>query len=601
VRREGLHELVVAQARRTPDAEAVTGDGGTLTYAGLDAWSGAVAARLAGHGAGPDVVVGVLLDRSVPMVPALLGVLRAGAAYLPIEPDTPPARIARLLADSGAAVCLTEPHLADVVTGAGCHAMPVGPRAGEQAPAVAVHPDNLVSVYYTSGSTGAPKGVASTHGGWVNRMCWMQRHHPLAPGETVLHKTTLTFDDSAVEIFWPLLTGGRVAVLGAGLHRDPRAIADAMIAHRAVHVNFVPSVLELFLDTLTGADVARMADLRSVLSSGEALRPDLVGRFRERFGDRVPLDNTWGATEVSIDSTCRVCTVDDGVGAGAAVSVGEPIDNNTVLVLDHRFAQQPVGVPGELFIGGTGLARGYLGDPARTAAAFVPHPTEPGARLYRTGDWGRMEADGSLTFLHRRDDQVKIRGVRIELGEVEHALRAHPAVTDAAVLAWTAAPGDKRLAAYVVAPGLTAEDLAEHARRLLPVYAVPGSIAVLEMLPRNASGKLDRRALPPPQAVDAPEIHVAPRTTTEEVLAGIWADVLSRERIGVHDDFFASGGHSLLATRAIGRMRQAFAADLPLTLMFERPTVAGVANAVEEILLAEVTRLSDDEARQLLR
>ncbi|HEV7652751.1 MAG TPA: amino acid adenylation domain-containing protein [Actinophytocola sp.] len=596
----GLHELFVAQARRTPDLEAVTGHGGSLTYAELDAWSGAIAARLAGHGAGPDVVVGVLLDRSAAMVAALLGVLRSGAAYLPIEPETPPARIATLLAGSGAPVCLVEPRLAEVVEAAGCHAMPVGPGTGGSL-SVPVHPANLVSVYYTSGSTGAPKGVASTHGGWVNRMCWMQRHHPLAPGDTVPHKTTLTFDDSAVEVFWPLLYGGRVAVLAPGLHRDPRAIADAVIEHRAVHVNFVPSVLELFLDTVSDADIAAMGALRSVLSSGEALRPELVGRFAGRFGDRVPLDNTWGATEVSIDSTCRVCTAGDADGSGAAVSVGVPIDNNSVLVLDSRFVQQPAGVPGELFIGGTGLARGYLGDPARTAAAFVPHPARPGERLYRTGDWGRMEADGSLTFLHRRDDQVKIRGVRIELGEVEHALREHPGVRDAAVLAWTAAPGDKRLAAYVAGDGLTAAELTEHARSLLPVYAVPGSIAVLDALPRNPSGKLDRRALPAPSTVESTEDYVAPRTETERVVAAIWADVLTRDRVGVHDDFFAAGGHSLLATRAIGRMRQAFAADLPLTLMFERPTVAGAASAVEDVLLAEVARLSDDEARQLLR
>jgi amino acid adenylation domain-containing protein len=596
----GLHELFAAQVLRTPDAEAVTGHGGSLTYAELDAWSGAIAARLAAHGAAPDVVVGVLLDRSTAMIAALLGVLKSGAAYLPIEVDTPPVRIATLLADSGAPVCLTEPHLADVVAAAGCHPMPVGDRTGDRL-SVPVHPANLVSVYYTSGSTGAPKGVASTHGGWVNRMCWMQRHHPLEPGDTVPHKTTLTFDDSAVEVFWPLMYGGRVAVLPSGLHRDPRAIADAVIEHRAVHVNFVPSVLELFLDTVSDADIAAMGALRSVLSSGEALRPELARRFTARFGGRVPLDNTWGATEVSIDSTCRVCTERDGDGAGGAVSVGVPIDNNSVLVLDHRFVQQPASVPGELCIGGIGLARGYLGDPARTAAAFVPHPTRPGERIYRTGDWGRMEADGSLTFQHRRDDQVKIRGVRIELGEVEHALRAHDAVRDVAVLAWTAAPGDKRLAAYVVAPGVTAAELTDHARGLLPVYAVPGSIAVLESLPRNASGKLDRRALPAPVPTESTQDYVAPRTETEEVLAAIWADVLTRDRIGVHDDFFAAGGHSLLATRAIGRMRQVFGTDLPLTLMFERPTVADAASAVEDVLLAEVAGMSDDEARQLLK
>ena len=598
-----LHELIAEQIGRTPDAVAVTGDG-ELTYAELDAWSDAIAARLIDRGVRPDQVVGVLLDRSVRLIPALLGVLKAGAAYLPIEPETPAARITQLLRDSQAPACLTEPHLAEVVADAGCRPVVVTatPQAApDVAPRLPVlDPDNLAAVYYTSGSTGKPKGVACTHGGWVNRMAWMQRHHPLGLGDPVLHKTTLTFDDSAVEIFWPLMVGGTVAVLAAGAHRDPRAIADAVVAHRVVHVQFVPSVLDLFLETVTEADVAAMTALRSVLSSGEALRPELVRRFRELFGDRVPLDNTWGATEVSIDSTCRVCTPQDGVGQGAAVSIGLPIDNNELLVLDHRYEQQPVRVPGELCIGGVGLARGYVGDPRRTAEVFVPHPTIPGERVYRTGDWGRIEPDGALTFLRRRDDQVKIRGVRIELGEVEYALRSHPAVTDAAVLAWTASPGDKRLAAYVVAPGCTAAELTEHARTLLPVYAVPGSLAVLTELPRSASGKLNRRALPPPEATETADEYVAPRTATEEVLAEIWSAVLGLDRLGVHDDFFAVGGHSLLATRAIGRMRQVFAADLPLPLMFEQPTVARAAAAVEEIVLAEVAELSDDEARQLL-
>jgi amino acid adenylation domain-containing protein len=603
--RRCLHDLITDQVARTPDAIAVVQDEVEISYAELDTWSDRIATALGSYQVGPEVVVGVMLDRTPAMVAALLGVLKTGSAYLPIEPGTPPARVAQLIGDSHAPVCLVPEPLADVVSAAGCEPLVVpaanalsGAREAAHAHRAAV-PDNLVSIYYTSGSTGKPKGVASTHAGWVNRMCWMQRHHPLAPGETVLHKTTLTFDDAAVEIFWPLLTGGRVALLGAGHHRDPRAIADAVIRYRAVHVQFVPSVLELFLDTISAGDVGRMTELRSVLSSGEVLRPALVHRFRELFADRVTLDNTWGATEVSIDSTCRVCVAQDGAGAGAAVSVGVPIDNNEVLVLDRRFDRLPVGVPGELCIGGVGLARGYLGDPRRTAEVFVPHPELPGERVYRTGDWGRMRADGSLSFLHRRDDQVKVRGVRIELGEVEHALRAHRAVTDAAVIAHTAPSGEKRLAAYVVA-GCTPGDLVDFVRELLPAYAVPSSITILDALPRQSNGKLNRRLLPEPEQARSDDDYVAPTTPTEEVLAEIWASVLDRERIGINDDFFALGGHSLLATRAIGRMRQAFVADLPLTLMFERPTVARAAAAVEAIVLAEITSLTEAETRQLL-
>lgn len=609
----GLHVLFEEQAAATPDAAALVQDGEEITYAELDAWANRVAGLLRGHGAGPDVVTGVLLDRSPAMVAGLLGVLKAGSAYLPIETETPPARIARLLRDSRAPVCLTGmgpagTGTAAAVAEAGCRPLPVPDRPGPGVTVpyepVSVHPDNLVAIYYTSGSTGAPKGVACTHGGWVNRMAWMGRHHPLSAGETVLHKTTLTFDDAAVEIFWPLLSGARVALLGPGLHRDPRAIADAAIRYGAVHVQFVPSVLELFLDTLTDEDARRLGAVRSVLSSGEALRPALVRRFRERFGDRVTLDNTWGATEVSIDSTCRVCRAEDGAGEGGAVSVGVPIDNNEVIVLDHRMEPVPDGMAGELCIGGLGLARGYLGDPRRTAEAFVPHPDRPGERVYRTGDQGRLGEDGSVTFLNRRDDQVKVRGVRIELGEVEHVLRAHPGVADAAVIAWEAVPGDKRLAAYVVAgDGADCPPAAvlAHARALLPGYAVPGSIAVLAALPRHSNGKLDKRALPPPDPRSVQrDAYVAPRTPAEEVLAEIWTGVLGLDRMSVHDDFFLAGGHSLLATRAIGRMREAFAAELPLTLMFEHPTPAGAAAAIEEILLAEISQLSDEEARQML-
>jgi hypothetical protein len=281
-----------------------------------------------------------------------------------------------------------------------------------------------------------------------------------------------------------------------------------------------------------------------------------------------------------------------------------PIDNNEVLVLDPRMATLPIGVSGELFIGGVGLARGYLGDPRRTAEVFLPHPLRPGERIYRTGDWGRLGADGSLTFQSRRDDQVKVRGVRIELGEVEHALRVHPSVADAAVIAWEAAPGDKRLAAYVVVRAgtdCTTAHLTDHVRDLLPGYAVPGSIAIVAALPRHSNGKLDRRGLPAPEVQDTgDEAPVAPRTSAERIVTEIWSSVLGLDRMGVNEDFFASGGHSLLATRAIGRMRQAFTPALPLTLMFECPTPARAAAAVEEILLAEIAELSDEQAHELL-
>ncbi|MYT68259.1 MULTISPECIES: non-ribosomal peptide synthetase [unclassified Streptomyces] len=601
-----LHGLVSRQAAALPDAVAlVDADGSPTSYAELEAAANAVARRLAGHGVAPDVPVGLLIDRSPAMVTGLLGILKAGGAYLPIEPATPPARVATLLQDAGAPVCLTsgDAEHAATVTAAGVVPLAVDPLERAEPPAVPVRPDHLCAVYYTSGSTGRPKGVACTHRGWVNRMAWMQRRHGLRPGETVLHKTTLPFDDAAVEILWPLITGGTVALLAPGLHRDPRALVDAVVRHRAVHVQFVPSVLDLFLEELTPADTAALrATLRSVLSSGEALRPALVARFRAAFGDTVTLDNTWGATEVSIDSTFHVCTDRDTRGTGA-VSLGRPMDNNEVMVLDHRLAPLPPGVPGELCIAGTGLARGYLGDPAKTAGAFVPHPYRPGERLYRTGDRGRMAPDGTFAYLERMDRQVKVRGVRVELGEVEAALREHAAVTDAAVVTRRADSGDLRLAAYAVldGPGVPVGELREHLAARLPGYALPTTLTVLPALPRSASGKLSPALLPEPDPADHESgEHVAPRDDTEELIAGIWADVLSVPRIGAFDDFFSFGGHSLIATRAVNRMRQVFDVPLPLSVIFERPTVAGTAEYIHDLILAEIEAMSEDEAHRHL-
>ncbi|MEV0644084.1 amino acid adenylation domain-containing protein [Phytomonospora sp. NPDC050363] len=601
--RVGLHELFEAQARRTPGLIAVRDDAEELTYAELDDRASRIAATLRGSGVGPDVPVAVMLDRSAGMLAGLLGVLKAGGAYVPIETDTPVARVAKLLTEARCPVSLVDPGSVAKIRRAGGRALTLA-EAQDGPPlaaAVPVDPGNLCAVYFTSGSTGQPKGVACTHEGWVNRMWWMQRRHGMAAGETVLHKTTLTFDDAAVELFWPLLAGGRVAMLPPELHRDPRAIIDAAVAHSSVHLNFVPSMLDLVLESLGEPDLAGLAGLRSVLSSGEALRPALVARFRERFGERVSLDNTWGATEVSIDSTWRVCSAADADSPNAAVSLGRPFDNNDVAVIDEYWRTLPVGVPGELAIGGVGLARGYLNDPARTAAAFVPHPHQPGERLYRTGDQGRMHDDGSLEFMDRRDHQVKIRGVRIELGEVESVLRQHPAVADTAVIAWQATPTDKRLAAYVVLDDTaTAADVREFAREHLPVYAVPSSIAAVSSLPRLASGKLDRKSLPTPDPDGVRETpYRAPATPTEEAIAAMWAEVLGLSRVGGDDDFFAVGGHSLIAIRIVTRMRQAFGLALPLSLMFERPTVAAAAALVEDLVLAEIAGLSEEDALRL--
>ena len=532
-----LHAAVLTQGARTPDAVAVVDGKTELTYRDVLSGSQRIAGALIDRGTEPGDIVAVVPDRSAAMVAALLGILRVGAAYLPIEPGTPPARARQMVADARARHCLAAPGDMDATAEALrslADVLELTVASPSPAPSLpTVEPDDLCAVYFTSGSTGRPKGVACTHRGWVNRMDWMQRHHPLATGETVLHKTTLTFDDAAVELFWPLAAGGRTAMLPPGAHRDPRAIIDAAIRYEAVHLNFVPSMLDLFLDELSDADLSGLGRLRSVLSSGEALPARLVERFLARFGDTVALDNTWGATEVSIDSTCHVCTPADVAGPATSVSIGRAIDGNEVLVLDERMHAVAGDRPGDLYIGGIGLARGYLHAPGRTAEAFLPHPWRAGERVYRTGDRGCRDAAGRLHYLDRQDRQVKIRGVRIELGEIEAVLRDCPGVYDVAATAWRGPGGDARIACFAVVgeSGLTAARLREYAAESLPGYAVPSAIELLDGLPRLPSGKLDRQALPTPSAVEQDE-YVAPRTAAERAVARIWQDLLGNARVG---------------------------------------------------------------------
>ncbi|MFI0487500.1 amino acid adenylation domain-containing protein, partial [Actinomadura sp. 9N215] len=593
-----LHRLILNQAERTPDALAVVHAAGSTTYREL----AEAAARLAGelrsvHGVGRDVPVGVLMERGPRLVPALLAILSAGGCFVPLDTESPAGRIGDLCARIGLRVCVTDPHLAhllpqDVVAVADASADHLD--APDESPM-----DGLVSVYFTSGSTGTPKAVASTHRGWANRMAWMQRRHTLAPGETVLHKTTLTFDDSAVEIFWPLTRGGTVAMLEPGLHRDPRAIIEAAVRYGAAVVQFVPSMLRPFLAALTPSDLAGLRALRCVVSSGEALPSDLVAAFAAAFpGGGTALHNQWGLTEVSIDSTIWTChpardaDARNGTSSGARplngggwgledgpVPIGHAIDNNTVHVLDGGLNPVPRGVTGEIYLGGVGLARGYLGDPATTAARFVANPFRPGERMYRTGDLGYRRPDGAIVFLGRADHQVKIRGIRVDPAETETALRGHAGVRDALVVA-AGGSGGTRLVAYVAGPSGLEAALRQRVADRLPAVLRPAGYVFLPALPLTASGKIDRRALPPPPAEPSPADD-PPRTATEETLARVWAEVLGTPSIGVHRDFFDAGGHSLSAATAAVRMSALFGIDVRVSALVEHPTVAGMAAAVE--------------------
>ncbi len=589
-----LHHLFEEQVRRSPgNVAAVFGDQ-QISYVELDQAANRLAHHLRALGVGPDVVVGVCVDRSIDLVVALLAVLKAGGAFLPLETDAPAPRLRQMLEDAQAPVCLTQEHLLPRLPGDVASLVAVD-GTGEPFAAYPTHapqvegltPDHLVSIYYTSGSTGKPKGVANIHRGWVNRMNWMQRRYQLLPHEAVLQKTTLTFDDSAVEFFWPLMVGAHIALMEPGLHKDPRAILDAAIRHQVAVIHFVPSMLSLVVDTITPADRARLGCLRHVISSGEALLPELVRRFTERVG--CSLHNQWGATEVSIDSSFYTCLPEDGSENGI-VPVGRPLENNEIYVLDAHLEPVPVGVAGDLYLAGIGLARGYLNDPVRTEEAFVPNPHRPGERMYRTGDRGLYRADGNILFLGRKDDQIKIRGQRVELGEIESVLATHPAVRQCAVVAHKRPDGYYLVAYCVLRPAQaddpslgSAERLRDFLGDLLPQYMVPSRFVTMESLPTTVSGKVDRKLLPDPgdERPDLEESYAPPTTLTQLRLVEIWQEVLRLSRVGIRDDFFALGGHSLLATQVITRVRKHLQAEVSLIQFFAAPTIEALAHLVD--------------------
>jgi amino acid adenylation domain-containing protein len=575
-----LHELFTEQAGKTPDAVAVVYEDSELSYGELDRRSNRLAHYLRGLGVGPDVIVGLCVERSVEMVIGLLGILKAGGIYLPLDPSYPAERLGYMLADAKAPVVVTQTRLLAQLPEHDACVVQIDADWAEIAtrPASAPHsttlPDSLAYVIYTSGSTGKPKGVMSTHGGIINRLLWMDDVYGLTLADRVLQKTPLSFDVSVWEFFWPLITGAGMVLARPGGHLDPLYLASRIVAERITIMHFVPSMLRSFLAM---APVDLCTSLREVMCSGEALPPESIRTFAGLSLAR--LNNLYGPTEASVDVTLWRCDA-----ARATVSVGRPISNTRVYVLDGRLEPVPIGVAGELYVGGAGLARGYLHRAWLTAERFLPSPYRDGDRLYRTGDLVRYLEDGNLEFLGRLDHQVKIRGFRIELGEIEARLVEHPAVGQAIVVAREDTPGDKRLVAYVVAADAAPVDAGElrlHLKQSLPEYMVPSAYVVLEALPLTPNGKLDRRALPAPEAdaVVRGE-YVAPRTPVEEVLASLWCEVLKLDRVGVHDNFFELGGHSLLALTLIERMRRQ-RLHLSIRTVFTAPTLAELAAAVD--------------------
>ncbi len=585
-------EAFAARAALAPDAPAVAAGASVMTYGELDRWSNRLARHLRGLGVGPETRVAVGLERSPELVLALLAVLRAGGAYVPLDPAQPPERLAGMLGDAGARLVLTTAALADRFPRGPAELLPLDAAheriaAESDAPLEgAILPDTLAYVIFTSGSTGRPRGVAVTHAALASHMAWMQREFPLAPHDRVLQKTPVGFDASVWEFWAPLLAGAGLALAAPGAHRDPAALLRAVEEERASVLQLVPSMLAAMLEH---GGLERCTSLRTLFCGGEALSADAAARARAVLpGARVV--NLYGPTECTIDATSHV--VVGGGGAGGTVPIGRPVDGVAAFVLDPEAEPVPPGVAGELYLGGAQLARGYLGRPEWTAGRFVPDGLSgaAGARLYRTGDRARWLPTGELEFLGRVDEQVKVRGFRIEPGEVEAALERHPGVARAAVAARDDAPGGPRLVGYVVPSAGAAPDAAElraHLRGLLPEPMIPAAFAVLETLPLTPSGKTDRRALPPPDASAADAEPVAPRGVVEELLAEMWREVLRLDVVGVFDDFFALGGHSLLATRVIARIREEMGEDVPLRVMFDTPTIAGMAAYLQERLMED--------------
>lgn len=579
-----LSRLFERQVAKTPDAKALVFEHTSLTYQELNASANRLARLLIADGIGPERIVAIALPRSIDTVVAVLGILKAGAAYLPLDPDYPTERLSFMIQDARPACVITTLQMAA--------RLPQGaPLLSCDAPAMrdalasisaddladeervcASTPESPAYVIYTSGSTGRPKGVVVTQRALGNHMQWMSNRYPLRDGEVVLQRTSMSFDASVWEVLAPLLSGATLALAPADAQSDVQLLCRVCSKHRVTTLQVVPTMLRLMLEEEPG--LSQCDSLRHVFSGGELLTTDLVEWFHRHLPGR-QLHNLYGPTETCIQVLAHSVAREQG----AQVPIGRPIWNTRVYVLDGALHPVPPGVPGELYVAGHSLARGYLHRSALTAERFVADPFgPPGTRMYRTGDRVRWLADGTLDYLGRNDEQVKIRGFRIETGEIEAALRRHPAVMHAAVVAREDQPGQKQLTAYVVAAA--GQRIDENALRRslterLPAYMVPAAIVALDAMPITPNGKLDRKSLPAPGFSPTPTRN--PRTPHEELLAGLFAEVLGLERVGIDDSFFDLGGDSLLATRLVSRVRLSFCCNVPIRALYDAPTVARLA------------------------
>jgi len=575
-----IHQLFEEQVEETPDAIALVFEDQQLTYRELNQRANQIAHYLKRQGVGPEVLVGVCVERSLEMVVGLLGILKAGGAYVPLDCEYPKERLACMLDDAQISLLLTQQKLVPQLAEFKGHVLCLDKdwekiaRERDKDPDNLATVENLAYVIYTSGSTGRPKGVQIQHSSVVNLLSSMRRRPGLTSRETLLAATPLSFDIAGLELYLPLTLGGQTIVVAREVASDGVRLANKLSGAEATVMQATPSSWAMLLDNRWEG-----GSQLKILCGGEALPKKLADQLLCRS---FSLWNMYGPTETTIWSAiCQVSANWD------SVPLGRPIDNTQTYILDAHLQPVPIGVPGEIYISGDGLARGYLKHPDLTAEKFLPNPfsKQAGTCLYRTSDIARYLPDGNIEFLGRIDNQVKIRGYRIELGEIESVLSQHPSVREVVVLAREDNPGDRRLVAYVVTnreQPCTTSEMRNFLKQKLPEYMVPSTFVLLEAMPLTSNRKVDRRALPLPDQ-SRPELEkafVASRTPVEQILADIWREVLKQERVGIHDNFFDLGGHSLLATQVMSRIRDAFQTDIPLRALFEKPTIEELAMAV---------------------
>jgi amino acid adenylation domain-containing protein len=580
-----VHELITEQARLRPEGVAVIYEHESVSYEELDRRGNQLAHYLRSKGIRPETLVGICFERSVEMVIAILGVLKTGAAYVPIDPTDPKQRIDDTLKDAQVALLLTQERLAgqleaqtQIITCLDKDWDQIGSFSCED-PANVVNSDGLAYVIYTSGSTGRPKGVMNTHRGIRNRLLWMQEKYELNQTDRVLQKTTFSFDVSVWEFLSPLMTGAVLVMARAGGHKDSKYLLEVIKEEEVTTVHFVPSMLEAFLEE----QVEEAKSLRRVICSGEALTKELERRLRNRTQAQV--SNLYGPTEAAIDVTYWISEEDSG---RQVVPIGRPIANIQMYVLNPGLEPAPVGVTGEIYISGIGLARGYLRRSELTAEKFIPSRfgKKRGERLYRTGDLGRYLSDGNIEFVGRVDEQVKVRGYRVELGEIQAVLNEHRSVQQSVVIVNEHERG-KQILGYVVGEeGVASAELKQYLKERLPEYMVPEAILALEKMPLTASGKIDRKRLPTVKQAgrQTEQEYAEAQTPVEEMLVGIFLEVLKVDRVGIHDNFYEIGGHSLLAIQVISRVRQTFRVDLDVRSLFEEPTIKGLGRRIGEVV-----------------